>query len=251
MATASGDLRETFDLPMMTGDSSNSSAPAAAGVADAASLLFDDRPTAPKRLKGGDARKQARRCPTCGGFVPQGMSLCGTCGTDLDTGVRVELAEDLLPSQMPRRKTQLPVGIALVGGFSLLASIAFTAISLVQFQRQIDGAQYFLLICVFSIYASIQFLRSKTTRLLIVALTIGIMVDVVALIGFPIYDAQMQATMKSPIRQPDEDDVTGDSYPVSDFLDTQKIGWGVAIILGYAGLVTYLNSPPVRRHFEK
>jgi hypothetical protein len=33
-------------------------------------------------------------------------------------------------------------------------------------------------------------------------------------------------------------------------LDTQKLSWGVTIVVGYAALALYLNSPPVRRRFH-
>ena len=249
MATSSGDLRDTFDLPLMMGDDGAGRGEGGA-TADAVALFHEQRPTS-RRVTGGDARKQARRCPTCGGYVPQGMSLCGTCGFDLDTGVRVGLGDDLLPISAPRRSGALPIGIGVVGGVTLIGSIGLTAVALVQWRGGLDGAQYLALVCLFGIYAAAQFLRGKTARLLIVALTLGVMFDVVALIALPIYDAQNQATSITAVHNPGEEEETGETAPISEFLNTRKLGWGVALILSYATVAAYLNSPPVRRHFER
>ncbi len=51
--------------------------------------LFQDEPKQNRKPKGAEARAKARRCPSCGGVVGIGMSLCNTCGLDLDTGKRV------------------------------------------------------------------------------------------------------------------------------------------------------------------
>ncbi len=246
LATASGDLRESFDLSSMTGEADTNPA------ADAVALFKEDKPT-PRRVGGGDARKQSRRCPTCGGFVPQGMSLCGSCGFDLDTGLRVGLEDDLLPMSVPRRSGGPPIGVSVVGGVSLLGSIGLAAVALVHWKNGLDGAQYLAFVCFFGIFASAQFLRGKTARYLIVALTIGVMFDVVAMIAMPIYDAQNQATTFTPNKKPtsDDDDITGVTAPISDYLNTSKIGWGVALVLSYAAVGAYLNSPPVRRYFER
>src|SRR2546429_591121 len=66
-------------------------------VGDALALFQDSPKAAPRRLGAAEARAQARRCPTCGGVVPAGMSLCQTCGLDLETKTRVSLDDDLAP----------------------------------------------------------------------------------------------------------------------------------------------------------
>src|SRR5262249_42286535 len=81
--TAPGALRATFELPLMTGADEGGTS-RYREVADA-TALFEQRRT-PKRLVGAEARAQTRKCPTCGGIVPQGTSICHGCGLDLDTG---------------------------------------------------------------------------------------------------------------------------------------------------------------------
>src|SRR6185312_10445203 len=84
-------LRETFDLPLLSEDLPRSSPKnqAKAPVAADALALFQDEPKSNRKPKGAEARAKARRCPSCGGVVSIGMSLCNTCGLDLDTGQRV------------------------------------------------------------------------------------------------------------------------------------------------------------------
>lgn len=93
------DLRETFDLPLMSGGRDAETAPGA-GMADAASLL--DEPAPKRRKTAAEARSTARRCSNCGGYVPQGMSVCMSCGLDQETGVRVGMDDDLIPPPPPR-----------------------------------------------------------------------------------------------------------------------------------------------------
>ena len=85
-----GDLRDTFNLPLVSGREAEEGSVVAGGgrgVADAAAL-FQDSGRARKRVTAADARSQARRCMKCGGVVPRGMSICSTCGTDQESGLR-------------------------------------------------------------------------------------------------------------------------------------------------------------------
>src|SRR5262245_61920348 len=91
--TAPGDLRSTFDLPMMT-EAAEGGSSRSREVADA-TALFEQKRT-PKRLVGAEARAQTRKCPTCKWVVPPGTSICQSCGLDLDTGTRVELDYDVV-----------------------------------------------------------------------------------------------------------------------------------------------------------
>ena len=91
------DLRETFDLPLMSGRDAER-AGAAAGTGDRRCGGTVRRSGGPKRrITAADARARARRC-SCGGFVPQGMSICISCGVDQETGLRVGLEDDLAPA---------------------------------------------------------------------------------------------------------------------------------------------------------
>lgn len=248
LPTAEGDLRETFDLPMMTGEAGS---PAAAKQSDAVALFNDSGPPT-RRQSAAEARARSRRCPTCGSLVPAGMSLCATCGLDLETGTRIGLADDLEPVAPPRRSAGIPIGIALVGGISLLGSIILGMISLFQWQnRGVEGAQLLALVCLFGIFAAVQFLRGKSIKLLVVALSIGALLDVIILIGLPVYEAQQRAAESVIESQNLDPDQTGVTRPITETLEMEKVWWGIAVLLFYAATATYLNSPPVRRHFER
>src|SRR5262245_9132892 len=62
LPTASGDLRDTFDLPLLGEASSGPAAGAKAHAADALAL-FEAKKAPPKRPTGAEARANARRCP--------------------------------------------------------------------------------------------------------------------------------------------------------------------------------------------
>ena len=89
----SGNVREVYARPLsneMGGGAKAATRPVSASrpVFDA-QALFDDGPKkSARRPSAAEGRSKARRCPTCGGVVPAGMSLCSTCGLDLETGTR-------------------------------------------------------------------------------------------------------------------------------------------------------------------
>ncbi len=244
---APGSLREQFDIPLL---SEPASKPAAGGAQGDALALFQDDPPARKRPRGAEARMQARRCPTCGGYVPQGMSLCSNCGIDIDTGRRVDLMEDIT-GPAPTRSTTPPIGVILVGSLALMGSVVLTLISFLMFQKGVTGAQLLLVPCLFGIYAAVQFLRNKSIKLLVIALTIGAIIDVMLLVAMPLYTAydDVQIVARPHSDNPDDDDVKITS-PIDRF-DSQKFTWGIALLVGYAAVCVYLNSPPVRRHFNR
>src|SRR5262245_33039765 len=95
---ADRDLRETFDIPLISArDAERAEVATSAAVSDAAAL-FDDRGGPRRRMTTADARAKARRCSNCGGLVPQGMSICASCGVDQETGLRIGLEDDLVPA---------------------------------------------------------------------------------------------------------------------------------------------------------
>jgi DMSO reductase anchor subunit len=180
------------------------------------------------------------------------MSLCSTCGLDLDTGARIDLAEEIEAVAGPRRSVAPPIGVVIVGGLSISTAVIFSIISLLQWQKGETGYIFLLLVCLFGIGAAVQFLRSKTTRLLLVALTLGAMIDVVAMMVLPVYDAVTQVDTRD--QSPDPDDVDASDVAIvsmSERLDTNRLAWGIAILVCYAAVSVYLNSPPVKRHFRR
>lgn len=249
MPLAEGDLRETFDLPMMT-----ESAPAVkAGRSTAdATALFDDKPTAPRKKNAAESRLNDRRCPTCGGVVPRGMSICQTCGLDLETGLRVGLDDDLGPPPPPPMPA-MPIAMTIIGGLSLMGSIALAAFSTYEWLfNKVDGTQYFIPVAAFGIFAAVQFLRGKTPKMLLVALTLGAAIDLIALIGLPIYNAQVDTQVVQRAPGSDDPDAADEAIkPVAERLDTSKITTGIILLVIYALVCIYLLSPQVQNRYNR
>jgi hypothetical protein len=255
LPTAPGDLRGNFDLPLMNDGPAASgkgtrTASASKHNADALAL-FDDSHKPKRRVTGAEARSQARRCPTCGGVVPAGMSICNKCGLDLESGTRVSLDDDLGPPPAPP-EPGMPIPVGVIGGVCFLGSLIFAILTLSLWLRGTDGFQYFVPVCLFGIFASVQFLRRKSLKLLLMALTFGLAIDVIALIAMPIYYANAEAgpiVRSSPVLDPDQADIVIPS--VVERLDTQSLGIGIALIVVYAAVSVYLISPPVKRYFRQ
>ena len=173
-----GDLREAFDLPLTSGsarDLERGAGVPGAHTADVAGL-FEDRPSK-RRLTAAEARSQARRCVTCGAGVPRGMSICTTCGTDQDTGLRVGLEDDLAPPPPPPPQGP-PVHVSVAGGLCITAGLIFLILALIQSTKTQSTLELLSwlslgLVSAFAIYGSVQFLRGKSAKVLIVALDHG------------------------------------------------------------------------------
>ena len=254
MPTAAGNLRETFDLPLMREAalaSRNGQAPPSRGRETADALtLFDDRPAAPKKRVGAEARATTRRCPTCGGVVSVGMSLCQCCGLDLETGDRVSLVEEFVPPTPPRPEG-VPAPIAVVGFLSLAASVAAAFLALMKWTQGVSGAFYFIPVAGFGIYAAIQFLRCKTPKLLLVALTLGAAIDLAALVGLPVYYAMTDVTIEVRTTTSEDPDAPSEVVrPPSERLDMPQVTLGIILLGVYAATSIYILSPSVQRHFR-
>lgn len=251
MPVAAGDLRDTFDDAMMREAAPSSPASTEGGGTADALALFNDRPSAPRRKTGAEARAQSRRCPTCGAVVPVGMSLCNTCGLDLDTGTRIDLDDDLAPPARSRSQS-MPIPMAVVGGLSLTGSIALAIVAFVTWIGGKDGAQYFIPVAAFGGYAAYQFLRSKSVKLLLAALTLGAVIDLAGLIALPVYNANADATVVEASANGDDPDAIGERMlSVNERLDTNKLSIGITVLFLYAVVSIYLVSPQVNHHFRK
>ena len=199
-------LRETFDLPLLGEESpkkaksspSQSKAPAAAD----ALALFQDEPKSNRKVTGAEARSKARRCPSCGGVVGIGMSLCNTCGLDLDTGQRV-VPLDVFDDELPEApQSEIPsLGLLFVGGLSFMANLLLSVATVVAYTKgQGTGMLCLLVVWFFGIYASVQFLRRKAIRPLFLAHGLGVGIGVVYLIVLPIWEVNVvaEATIINP-----------------------------------------------------
>lgn len=259
--TSSAPLRETFDIPLL-GEDFPPVAPSKAKTPEAADALalFQDEPKANRKLKGAEARSRSRRCPSCGGLVGIGMSLCNVCGLDLDTGQRIaamEVLEDEMP-EAPRSDTP-SLGVMFVGGLTIMVNILMSVISVVAWAKgNGPGVLMLLVIWLFGIYASVQFLRRKAIRPLFLSLALGVGIGAVYLIALPIWKVNMgtDVVVTSPEGfAPTPVDPIDPEVPavknLAEDLDMTRVSWGIFLLLTYAGLSVFLNSPTMRREFTK
>src|SRR5205085_9509864 len=127
-------------------------------------------------------------------------------------------------------KPSLPIPIAVLGGLSLAASLILAVFALVEWKRGADGFQYFVPVAGFGAYAAVQFLRRKSVKLLLVALTLGATIDLIGLIAMPIVKAQTDTPIvqRTPGDNPDDEDVLIPS--VAERLDTNKMTSGLILL---------------------
>jgi hypothetical protein len=253
---ADRDLRETFDLPLMSGrDAEREGASASPDVSDAAAL-FRDRGEARRRPTAGEARSQARRCSRCGGVVPQGMSTCVSCGVDQETGLRVGLDDDLVPPPPPRPSGP-PLHVAVVGGLLGVGALILLILSLINSAGGAESWRTWGWLCLamvsgFGIFAVVQFLRLKSAKLLMVALTLGVVVNVLALVAMPVFEAYSDAARsESPFRSDDPHDSGVKMQSPEEHLDTKRISFGITLVVIYAILAIYLMSPLVKKPLQR
>lgn len=267
MPRADRDLRETFSADLLMGEDEPVSRgkPRPSGssdMADAAGLFKDDAPPRREGKNLAEARSRPRRCPDCGTVVAAGMSLCQRCGLDLDTGTRPMMEELLEEAPIAARPKQAaPIGILVLGGVVAVASVVLTLLALVQsMQPQGEGAgllsrqKGFLSLAfvgAFCIYASVQFLRGRSMKLLVIALMLGALLDLIGLIGLPVYEAFNSAVPVEIQRVGLDDEELPEIRNVSREVDTRLVTWGIALLLCDGAAMVYLLSPPVRRHFER
>ncbi|MDR3620781.1 MAG: hypothetical protein P4L85_15625 [Paludisphaera borealis] len=262
LPTAEGDLRDAFDLPLLSADAEKSVGADSRGQAgDVAALFKDDAPRR-KKPTGAAARAHARRCTRCGGVVPVGMSLCSSCGTDQETGKHFGLDDDFAPAAPPPPSGP-PLHIAIPGMLCGLAGVVLAILALIQSVRVEPGMyQYGWMalgvVAGYGIYGAVQFLRGKSVKNLILALTLGVIVNIIALIAVPIFEANFLEKEQAMVRvanahQGDDapDLSEWEIKPLVDRLDQQRITLGVVLIFLYAALSIYLNSPPVKRYFTR
>jgi hypothetical protein len=247
------DLRETFDLPLMSGrDAERSGAAPDPAISDAASLL--DEPAPRRKTTAAEARLRARRC-SCGGYVPQGMSICMSCGLDQETGARVGLEDDLIPPPPPRPLGP-PLHVAIMGGLCATAGLVFLIMSLMKTGGRGDqgwenyGWLCLALVCGFAILASVQFIRGKSVKLLMLALTLGVIVDVMGLIALPLIRANLDDPERivTPVKPDDPDDPNFNIKPLEERINLREITFGISYLVIYAILSLYLMSSPVKKY---
>ncbi len=242
-------------------------------AADAAGL-FDDLPdprakAAPYRpapvepvlkrgqLGGSVAGSIARQCPACDGLIPAGASICSACGFDAESGAAVPLIEEDYDETFAdaAASNPIPFGVIMIGGISLIAGLG---LALVAFLAGDLGSIFLGLICLFGVFASIQFLRGVTYKLLIIALSIGAAVDVVAFIALPVINANETVEVKSAasdsveVKGGDEVDSADEVItPITDRIDMNKLALGIGLLVAYAIVAFLLLTPSFRRYYDR
>jgi hypothetical protein len=254
------DLRDLFDLPLGTAAAIEKSAVSSQRpVLTDAEALLQETPVRKRKPAGAEARAEARRCVSCGGLVPKGMSICGACGVDQETGMRVGLEDDLVVPAA-RVAPGPPLHIAITAFLCGLISLLLLVLSLIQSVRGQAGLTQYGWLCLalvsaFGIYGAIQFFIGRSMKYLMLALTLGVFVDAMSLIALPIYQATFadQEAIVTKVAKKNSsdalDEVDVQINPVTDRLDLQKIEGGLIVILLYTLLSIYLMSPPVKRYF--
>jgi hypothetical protein len=248
------DLRESLDLPLMSGGRESERDDAGAGdlIGDASSLLADDPPKKRKQTLA-EARAQARRCSACGGIVPKGMSTCISCGLDQETGQRVGWDDDLVPAPPPRPAGP-PFHVAIIGGLAAAGALILLLLCLTQSVKAVDWRQYvwvaLALIAGFAIYAAVDFIRGRSTKFMMVALTLGIMGALVGLIVEPIVSGWLNESSVVEVKSTDLDVVNVAIAPPESQLDTSRITFGVGLIVIFSVLYVYLMSSPVKKYIH-
>jgi DNA-directed RNA polymerase subunit RPC12/RpoP len=256
LPTADRDLRETFDLPLISGrDAERSGAEAEPAIGEAAALL-EERATAKRRLTSAEARARARRCSQCGGLVPQGMSICVSCGTDQETGLRVGLADDLAPPPPPPPQGP-PVHITLIGGLCGTVGLILLLLSLIRSLGSSEDLQKYGWLCLamvsaFGIFAAVQFIRGRSAKLLMMALTLGVVIDLMALIALPLIKPNIgPPEQHTTTVNPDDPDIDSTQFkPLEEQFDLRSITLGISTLVIYAILSCYLMSPPVKKYIH-
>jgi hypothetical protein len=243
------DLRDMLDIPLVP--DSHDLPPRPAGVADAAALFRDDPPADRRKKALAEAKREARRCPSCGSVILSGMSLCDRCGLDLDTGQRYEMIEEEFDDAPPPMAVEgPPAAVLVIGIVALVAGLFLAALSL--FQLPFPGPLLLTPVCLFGALAGLQFLRGKALKLMIVALMLGGGVDLVALIIMPIVmaDENVDGMEKSEVTAKSETE-SALPKPITERLDYTKVTLGVGIILMDAMMLITISTPGVRHYFER
>ncbi len=124
------------------------------------------------------------------------MSVCVSCGVDQETGLRVGLDDDLAPPPPPPLSGP-PVHVAVIGGLLGVAAITMLIFSLARSVGGPGGLQNYgwlglAIVSGFGIFATVQFVRLKTAKLLMVALTLGVVIDLMAMIALPLIQANLE-----------------------------------------------------------
>ena len=145
------------------------------------------------------------------------------------------------------RSSETPLGVSILGMICVLGTLVLFFASMVEWYQGLKGATFLGFVCLFSLFASVQFIRGQSIKLLLVALTLGVMIDVVALVALPLFQAREFDEVEVQSRKVEDPDVEVAIPTYIERLETgggtQRVEWGIAILVLYAGVSVYLLSP--------
>jgi hypothetical protein len=159
--------------------------------------------------------------------------------------------------------------VGVVGGLTLLASLVLGIFAITKLGFSFSSAEglgglCFSLVCAFGVWASFDFLRGKSAKPLMVALMLGAVMDVIVLIGMPIVQANDTAVeeaadtvpvAKTPKQTGLDDDadirIKNPGERLKESGGLAKIELGIGLLLVSAGILIYLSTAGVRKHFER
>jgi hypothetical protein len=158
--------------------------------------------------------------------------------------------------------------VSLIGGATLLASLVLAIFAVTKLGFSFSSAEgvgglCFSLVCVFGIWASFEFLRGKSAKPLMVALMVGGVMDLIVLIGMPIYQANDDSAVIEKNETPGNsksDDGPADDTEIriknpgerlKESGGLAKIQLGIGLLVVSAGTLIYLSTAGVKRHFER
>lgn len=173
--------------------------------------------------------------------------------------MRVGLEDDLAPPPPPRPSGP-PIHIAVTGGLLGVASMILLLLSLIRSVGGGEGVITYGWLCLaivsgFALYAVVQFIRLKSAKLLMVALTLGAVINVLTLVIMPLAqanfaDAENVVTIVGP-QDNDPDSPGVQIKPLEDRINTRRITLGISFLILYALLSVYLMSPAVKRPMHR
>ncbi len=146
----------------------------------------------------------------------------------------------------------MPLNLMLVGGSCFLGSLVLTCYSVVRWLNHAEGWVYAVPVGLFAVSASVQFLRGKSLKMLLAALTLGVVVNVFGMIVVPIMHAN--ADLKIEQRNAGFDDPNGSDiiiHSISELINFDRVYTGIGLLLLYALVSVYLISPSVSRYFPR
>ena len=169
--------------------------------------------------------------------------------------MRVGLEDDLAPPP-PRGPQGPPLHVSIVGGLCGTAAIITMLAGVVKSTHGDSSIEQYAwltlaAVALFVIFGCVQFIRGKSAKTLLFALTVGMGVNVVGLVVVPFIEPfladQDQMVNEVKPQAPDESNIQLKAH--DERINIPKIVLGVGGgILVYAFLSVYLTSNPVKKY---